>query len=61
MDLILRDIGRVRNIVERTEEGDFCFEQTWYLNEKKAISRIDSFECAPVDYSERVNHIFKVL
>ena len=33
----------------------------WCLNEKKAISRIDSFECAPVDYSERVNHIFKVL
>lgn len=28
VDLILRDIGRVRNIVERTEEGDFCFEQT---------------------------------
>lgn len=53
--------GHVFRAVSALNQVIFALNEQWCLNEKKAIFRIDSFECAPADYSERVNHIFKVL
>lgn len=53
--------GHIFRSVSALNQAIFALNEKWCLNEKKAVYRIDSFPCAPADYSDRVNELFHTL
>ena len=50
--------GHVFRAISALNQALFALNETWLLNEKKAIFRIDGFPLAPLHYAERVNTLF---
>jgi len=50
--------GHIFRMVSALNQVIFAKNKVYFLNEKKAIQRIDRFEFAPSKYEERINEIF---
>ena len=53
--------GHVFRIISCLNQVLFACNNSYCINEKKAIKLLETFEYKPKKYAERVNHIFEVL